>query len=442
MEENILAEIVKNLHALGLSDFECYQEMVSTGDAPAGLSRKQGKDWFRKRRCKYVHWSNKPTASVDPGHPLDEEIVHRGDVKTVSFKTTFPMTPEDYIKQYGVDTSEWEITKFVCKIWNMGFKNANNQGEKIDLYSVTAEQKRIKHAAESKKFLSSILEDIKTHSPDWSLAIDLPKNEGMMLELSLPDIHFGKCAFSNEAGDAYNLDIAVSRFKTAVLDILSQINFDEIETVVIPVGNDLLNFDNLSLTTTAGTPQSSDGGFYRMYRAAFDSFVWLIEQVLLSCRVHVVSVPGNHDSQTAWTLCQALDAWFHKAPNYTSDTSPEPRKYVRFGQVLIGFTHGDKEAHSALPFIMATESSLRGAWDSTKYREWHLGHLHKSASKMQVATGDEVNGMRIRILPSLCGTDNWHFAKGYVGNIKSAEAYLWHKELGLRQIIVHNVARG
>jgi hypothetical protein len=443
MEEKNLSDIVNKLHSSGLSDFECYKSMASAGVAPQGLTRQQGKDWFRKRRYKYVLWSNDKQDSVQsPTGLRDEEVIHRGDTKTVSFKSPFPMTPDEYIAKYSVDTSEWEITEFVCKIWNMGFKNSMNQGEKIDLYSVTVKQKKIAHAVETKEFLSKILEDIKGHSPDWSAAIDLPVTEGMMLELSLPDIHFGKCSFSEEAGDSYNLVIAIARFKSAINDILSQVDFNKVSTVLLPVGNDLLNFDNLSLTTTGGTPQSSDGGFYRMYRAAFDCLVWAIEQILLRASVYLVSVPGNHDSQTAWTLCQALDAWFHKAPNYQSNTSPEPRKYVQHGKVLLGFTHGDKENMASLPFIMATEESARDAWHQTYFREWHLGHLHKSASKMQMSTGDEVNGLRIRILPSLSGTDNWHFSKGYVGNIKSAEAYLWDAHRGLRQIIVHNVHKG
>jgi hypothetical protein len=57
-------------------------------------------------------------------------------------------------------------------------------------------------------------------------------------------------------------------------------------------------------------------------------------------------------------------------------------------------------------------------WASSVYREAHGGHWH---SKMLT----ETKGVRVRIIPSLCDTDEWHSRKGYVGNIKSAEAFLW-----------------
>jgi hypothetical protein len=41
-------------------------------------------------------------------------------------------------------------------------------------------------------------------------------------------------------------------------------------------------------------------------------------------------------------------------------------------------------------------------------------------------------GVRVRLLSSLCREDAWHANSGYIGNIKQAEAFMWHKDEGLK----------
>ena len=112
------------------------------------------------------------------------------------------------------------------------------------------------------------------------------------------------------------------------------------------------------------------------------------------------------------------------------------RKYYRHGAVMLGFAHGEKEKPENLPLLMATEQ--QEAWAATRYHEWHLGHLHKSATKIKTVA-DEFNGVRVRTLPSLCGTDLWHFDMGYVQNIRSAEVYLFDPDRGLAGTQVFNL---
>lgn len=47
--------------------------------------------------------------------------------------------------------------------------------------------------------------------------------------------------------------------------------------------------------------------------------------------------------------------------------------------------------------------------------------------------------MTVRILPSLCASKDWHTSRGYIGNIRSAEAYVWGAEEGLVGTAVYNV---
>jgi len=76
---------------------------------------------------------------------------------------------------------------------------------------------------------------------------------------------------------------------------------------------------------------------------------------------------------------------------------------------------------------MASEAP--DAWAKSKHREIHVGHFHKR-KQTQYLAGDTFGGVTVRVLPSLSGTDAWHFSKGYVKGLRAAEAYLWSKRGG------------
>jgi hypothetical protein len=54
---------------------------------------------------------------------------------------------------------------------------------------------------------------------------------------------------------------------------------------------------------------------------------------------------------------------------------------------------------------------------------------------------NSTNGVRVRVLQSLSGTDNWHSRQGYVGECGAAEAFIWSKTRGLRANLVSNRGR-
>ena len=100
------------------------------------------------------------------------------------------------------------------------------------------------------------------------------------------------------------------------------------------------------------------------------------------------------------------------------------------------FTHGNEEKITQLPLIMAQEEPQ--LWAKATFREVHIGHFHskKVYSRIDV---DENVGVRTRILPSLTTADFWHYSKGYVGNIRSSEAFVWDKKHGMEAQLIHNI---
>ena len=379
-----------------------------------------------------------PTRPVDTPPIITATTTIIGDKLEVTLPKTRVKTLDELIAECEVDTRLWKVERFTCNKWEMGYLNKEKEPGYQDLYQVKATFKAKVEEYNAHLALESTIQALRDYSPTYpSRPSVAPTTGGVLLELSLPDVHIGKLAWSPETGDEYNLSIAQERFMDAFIYLLEDAQRRHtIEKIIFPIGNDLLNCDGPHGMTTGGTPQSNDGRYIKAYQVTLGLIVGAVERLMEVAPVEVLSVPGNHDTLSAWTLTETISAWFRKSPNVTVDNSPMLRKYTRWGKCLIGFTHGDKEKPESLPLIMAQERA--NDWAETKTREWHLGHKHTVSTKI-VGQLAEHTGVKVRVLPSLSGTDSWHHAQGYIGNTKSAEAYLWHKERGLLGVSYYNV---
>lgn len=246
--------------------------------------------------------------------------------------------------------------------------------------------------------------------------------DGHLVVMDLVDVHFGKLAWAAETGQNYDLKIAETVYRDAVIEILSRADAYSVDEFLMPIGSDFLHVDNLTNSTTAGTPQDVDGRLAKILEVALASVVWAIELMASRAPVWVSYVPGNHDRLMSLCLAMMVRERFHGADYVHVDCSPCPRKYHRYGKILLGLTHGNEEKHSELPVIMATERPQD--WAETSIREWHVGHYHKPKRVSHLAL-DTYGGIPVRTLNSLSAVDAWHYRKGYVGTVRAAEAYLY-----------------
>jgi hypothetical protein len=93
-------------------------------------------------------------------------------------------------------------------------------------------------------------------------------------------------------------------------------------------------------------------------------------------------------------------------------------------------THGDRiKRQELMSDFMVLFSEI---WVQTKFREVHIGHLHHEVTS-------EVKGGKIRVMPSMSGTDAYHFNAGYVGTLAQCQAFLFNKHTGLSAIFNHTV---
>jgi hypothetical protein len=345
------------------------------------------------------------------------------------------LTLEELLAAAQVDRTEWVVERFKVNKWEVGAKHPETGAIIVaPLFQVTANLVRPGLEELVKRLREAVVADVRADAvrrqatPVASTPRALVRGRHA-LEVCLMDLHIGKLAWAEETGDDYDSRIAEARARAAVTELLTAASVYELEEIILPLGNDYFHYDSIAGLTTAGTPQDRDTRLHKMFRKGRGLASWMIHECARVAPVRVVVVPGNHDEVLSWMLGEVLAAEFAHDARVTVDNSPKLRKYVEYGANLIGYTHGKDEPHGKLPLIMAQEAAE--AWARTTAREWHTGHFHHS--KVRDATPvDSHNGVRVRVLQSLSGTDAWHYRKGYIGQPREAEAFVWARSGGLR----------
>lgn len=365
-------------------------------------------------------------------------------------------TLDDLLKFAKVDLSIWEVERHVINRWETVMRepattvggagdnaviSIGKHGEKSTLWTRESNKPLHEPLFQVKVWLrrktptavNASLENLLKRIQELSRPAKLLKKptgaSRFMLEVSLFDAHFGLLAWNRETGDNYDLSIAESIYAEAMEDLLVKTQGCKPEKITLPIGNDFFHVNNPEgLTPTAHNVLDVDGRLPKVVETGERALIRAVNRCLQVAPVHIIWIPGNHDPQTSYFLCRTLKAYFHANPNVFVDVEPPTRKYIHFGINLIGYTHGNEEKHADLPTIMAGEQ--RNIWGTVKHCEWHVGHYHKK-KETRYSAGDTFGGVPVKVLPSISGTDAWHFKKGYVKGQRMAEASLFDFHRGL-----------
>ncbi len=374
------------------------------------------------------------SSSSPPTDQPSESRVREQDTEHITLNATRIHTLEQLVAYCEIDLTRWSILRFIANKWEVGAKDNDGALQVEPLFQVKAWLTRNVLGAAISDEIESMRKKAETHSPIYKRIRRTKRAESkMMAEVSLADMHIGKLAWGRETGwGDYDLKIATELHDTACIELLKGLSVYEFDEMLIVLGNDLLNSDNKIGTTTAGTPQNNDGRYHKAFEAARDAAIRQIERCRLVAPVRVICIPGNHDLISTWALCDSLKSWFRLCADVSFDNEPRTRKYYRFHRLLLGFTHGDRGRPANYPLLMAQEA--KEWWGVTAFREVHCGHWHKTKV-------DDYMGVRVRVLPSLAGEDSWHADSGFVGSIRTSEAFAWNGETGLAGTVLYNVER-
>lgn len=324
---------------------------------------------------------------------------------------------EDFLlEMHGYDKNKWEIVSARNSIWNAQLKG----GKVTKLYSSKINVKPKKHNVSLKEIEKHLEYLGETYNKVVKDCKPLVK-EGLMLEVPICDLHLGKLSFDMETGEDVNAQILEERFLHVINDFANRVKNEKIEQIIFQVGQDFFNSDTVDNTTVKGTKQDNDLRWNLLFLKGVELLVKGIDILSEVAPVNVFYVAGNHDKMSSYHAVVALHGWYKNDKRVNVDLDPKTRKYIEFGKCLIGFSHGETEK-SRIEDIMQVEA--KEAWGRTIHHEWHLGHLHSEIVKCK-------NGLMLRRIPTVTGTDAWHYESGYIGNVKKAQAFVWHKEYGL-----------
>lgn len=350
-----------------------------------------------------------------------------------------PLSLDELMRLNDLRKEDWEVEWVRPGYSEVGAKDADGRVVVERLFNMKARLKPTVGYDALMEVREQVLEDIAERARRGKLrsrphATEKPPSRPVLGEMVLMDVHLGLLAWRMEVGVDTDARIIEDFVRESVSSLVDEAAGRGISQWLLPVGNDFFHTDTTIQgkggATTAGTPQDVDTRWQKAFGTGQRLMTWVIEHLLEIAPVDVLVVPGNHDETKAWFLGQVLDARFHDDPHVRIDNRPVLRKYHRWGNALLGFTHGSEEKPKRLPGLMTHEAPE--AWGASRFREWHMGHFHHEHTI-------EDSGVRCRFLPPITGTEAWHHKKGLVGNQREAQLMLWTKDRGRCATFHHHI---
>ena len=370
------------------------------------------------------------------------ETEESGDSSVMTYYGSKIETVDQLLEHAKVDLNIWEVESATVNNWEISGKRRvagpDGSRESDRLWKTGNRQIKVKLRRRAPKFiqdgLAGILANWKPRQP--KPPPKRPTKNLHLFEVGLYDHHFGKLCWGAETGTNYDMTIARDEFAAAVDGMLSHTSGYGIEKILLPIGNDLFHSNDWSSQTANGTRVDSvDTRYSKVFETVYDSVEYAIRQCLTVAPVELIWVPGNHDRNISWTLLFAIKMAYRDFRHVSIDDGPRFRKYRSYGPCLHGYTHGDEAREKDWVNLMATE--VPDLWAKAKFRSWRTGHFHKRKETRYTA-GDTFNGVEVRVFPSLCGTDHWHYRQGYTGSCRMAECHIFSRDEGpVGHFLVH-----
>lgn len=236
--------------------------------------------------------------------------------------------------------------------------------------------------------------------------IDAPIHtaENLLNVIPIGDPHHGLLSWSLETGDDFDSDIA-KKLTLGAVDRLMQSAPPAGVCIILPLGDVFHMNDQTNATPASKHQLDVDSRYVKVLGIGIETYRHAIIRALEKHNNVVVRfVAGNHDPQAIWALAFTIQAYFSDNPRVTVDLSPSKFWYYKFGQVLIGATHGDTVKHEALLGVMAADRAKD--WGDTKHRYWYTGHVHHQSVK-------ELPGVVCESFRTLAAKDAYAAGHGY-----------------------------
>jgi hypothetical protein len=302
-------------------------------------------------------------------------------------------TLEELIEKCKIDTSKWQITKYVQNYWG----NSDKPYYQVKAWLSRKDEKQL--------FQDSFLSFLETYQPS-SRIIQCPdyqqdKNDGCLI-INKQDAHLDKLDIEGEN----DIDERFETYKNRVAIIVDQATIsNQITDIVYVIGSDEFNSE-FTGATTKGTPQQNIVSYHESFKSICNHEIEMINFLLKKGdKVEVVFVAGNHDEFVGWHLTNWLKAYYRNEPRVSFDISPRYRKYISYGDSAIMFNHGDALKPAKLAHLFPME--YKEKWSNHNNFYIFTGDKHHEMSL-------DFNGIKFYQLPSFSkAKSSWDDKNGY-----------------------------
>lgn len=351
------------------------------------------------------------TANVDFKYSQSEDL-DKGTSEITAVVNKEIRTLDDLIEVCKIDTSVWNIDKYVANTWG----NPLNQQWQVKAF-LSKKGKESKPLTEQfTEFLNNYNLKVLNREPQDKIQEFDVSNQ--MYLISLADLHIGK-----GQKPSYLEDI-----KTTIFNSLNAVKEYGVKEIVLLNTGDMLHTDSSKGTTTAGTQLEFSETYENSFTQALNLITDLIDKCKgLALKTTFINVRGNHSFDTEYCLGEAIKKIYSNDKSIQVLNSSENRIYYYWDNNSFLFAHGDK-AFDRLPLIFATEGSEY--FSKAENRHILLGHMHHSKSKQFINDKGEYNGIEVRVLGSPTATDKWHSQEGFVKSKQCLITMLFTPEQG------------
>ncbi len=349
--------------------------------------------------------------------------------------------PEELVRACEIDTRVWVVTSCRVSTSEVTMKLHQSVGKRhLDVPKTytnvhVSVQLRKRKVAE-RAILGFVDRLLKSPYKPRQLKKARVRQDSVLLEWCPYDQHHGMLAWGPEVDESYDLKISADFFAQAVVKVLDTAANYRLGQIVIPIGQDWFHCNDPSNETPfAKHHLDVEGRLIKVFETGYWALFKAIEQFRQVAPVHILWVPGNHDPETSYYLVRALAAHYMDLDgNYrkgvTADFTPRSRKVYSWGNSCIGFSHPISKGSWEKQRGIFSEVFKR-EWADARYHEIHTGHLHKVMEYSFMQADTLGSHTVIRMLPSLCATDKWHWEQGFVEKNRASASFIWSKNEGL-----------
>ena len=321
---------------------------------------------------------------------------------------------DELIEKCKIDTSKWEITKYVQNYWG----NADTPHYQVKAWLGKKKGNEIFQDA----FVSFLNEyqpsSIEIASPTY----DNQKGDGCLI-INKQDSHLNKLDIHGDNDIEKRFDNIMNKVEVILNQAELSNNLDEIKYII---GSDEFNSE-FTGTTTKGTPQQNILSYHDSFERICDHEVKMISLLLQKAHlVEVIYVAGNHDEFVGWHMIKWLKTYFRNETRVLFDDSPKYRKYVSFGNSALMFNHGDALKPAKLASIFPME--FKEDWSHHDNFYIFTGDKHHEVSL-------DFNGIKFYQIPAFSNSKSlWDDKNGYVCSKAEVTAFLIDYDNGMTNI--------